>query len=272
MITDFDDAYTNATYIPGGAEYPTRWQEAARAFRADLPKGCSSQRDIPYGTRPRNTIDLFMPAGAPRGLSVFVHGGYWMRFGKDDWSHLARGALLRGWAIALPGYSLTPDVRISDITKEIGTSIERLAGQVAGPIRLAGHSAGGHLVTRMICGGSVLSQPVLERVKHVVSISGVHDLRPLLRTKMNETLRLDLAEARTESPALLEPVSGIGVTCWVGKDERPEFVRQNDMLANAWTGLGVDIASVHQNNVHHFNVIDGLADPESELSAVFAQR
>jgi arylformamidase len=270
MMTDFDDAYTNAAYIPGSADYPARWQENARAFRADLPKGCTSQLDIPYGTRPRNTIDLFLPGGAPRGLSVFVHGGYWMRFGKDDWSHLARGALLRGWAVALPGYTLTPDVRISDITREISTAIELIAAHVAGPVRLAGHSAGGHLVTRMMCSDSALPGSVLERVQHVVSISGVHDLRPLLHTKMNETLRLDLAEARAESPALLEPVPGIGVTCWVGKDERPEFVRQNDLLVNAWTGLGVEIAARHHDNAHHFNVIDGLSDPESELAAVFA--
>ncbi len=272
MITDFDDAYSNAAYIPGGAEYPAQWKAQAETFRANLPEGCISQLDISYGSRHRNKIDLFIPSETPRGLAVFVHGGYWMRFGKDDWSHLARGALLRGWAVALPGYTLTPDVHVSAITQEISVAIKLMAGRVAGPIRLAGHSAGGHLVTRMMCGDNVLPSSVLERIQHVVSISGVHDLRPLLRTRMNETLQLDLAEARAESPALVEPVPGIGVTCWVGKDERPEFVRQNDLLVNAWTGLGVDIASTHQDNAHHFNVIDGLCDPASELAAVFAAR
>ncbi len=271
MITNFDDAYSNAAYIPGGAEYPVRWQAEAGAFRANLPAGCSSKLDLVYGSRPRNKIDLFLPSDTPRGLAVFVHGGYWMRFGKGDWSHLARGALLRGWAVALPGYTLTPEVQIAGITREIGRAIEHVAGLVAGPVRLAGHSAGGHLVTRMTCSDSSLPQSVLRRIQHVVSISGVHDLRPLLRTQMNETLKLDIAEARAESPALLEPVSGIGVTCWVGKDERPEFVRQNDLLVNAWTGLGIDIAYIHHDNAHHFNVIDGLCNPESELVKLLAQ-
>ncbi len=270
MIVDFDDAYTNAAYIPGGADYPARWQAAASAFRSNLPVGCSSGLDIPYGSHPRNKIDLFLPGGSSRGLAVFVHGGYWMRFGKVDWSHLARGALLRGWAVALPGYSLAPAVRVSEITREIASAIEILASRVAGPIRLAGHSAGGHLVTRMICNDNTLSENVLTRVQHVISISGVHDLRPLLRTGMNETLRLDLAEAQAESPALLEPVSGVGVTCWVGTDERPEFLRQSDLLASVWFGLGGDTASHHQDNTHHFNVIDDLVDPESELAGLFA--
>jgi arylformamidase len=39
-----------------------------------------------------------------------------------------------------------------------------------------------------------------------MSISGVHDLRPMLRTAMNQSLKIDMAEAHAESPALLEPV------------------------------------------------------------------
>ena len=31
------------------------------------------------------------------------------------------------------------------------------------------------------------------------------------------------------------------VHVWVGADERPEFVRQSELLANVWTGLGVDM-------------------------------
>ena len=69
------------------------------------------------------------------------------------------------------------------------------AGRIAGPVRLAGHSAGGHLVTRMICRDSPL-EPVLQgRLEQVVSISGLHDLRPLMKTAMNATLRLDAGEA-----------------------------------------------------------------------------
>ena len=36
---------------------------------------------------------LDLPEGAPRGLAIFVHGGYWMAFGRESWSHLAAGAL-----------------------------------------------------------------------------------------------------------------------------------------------------------------------------------
>jgi arylformamidase len=68
------------------------------------------------------------------------------------------------------------------------------------------------------------------RLAHVLSISGLHDLRPLRATAMNDTLGIDAAEARAESPALLDPLPGTRLTAWVGAAERPEFLRP-DLLA-----------------------------------------
>jgi hypothetical protein len=99
-----------------------------------------------------------------------------------------------------------------------------------------------------------------------VSISGVHDLRPLMRIALNATLRLDADEARRESPALLEPLPGTRLTCWVGSSERAEFVRQNALLASIWKGLGAATTTVEEPDRHHFDVVDGLADPEHPLT------
>ena len=102
-------------------------------------------------------------------------------------------------------------------------------------------------------------------------ISGVHDLRPMLRTQLNDTIGLDVAEARAESPALLEPVVDVPVICWVGANERSEFVRQNALLANVWRGLGMATECVEEPDRHHFDVIDGLCSGVSPMSrALFA--
>ncbi|HNB25805.1 MAG TPA: alpha/beta hydrolase [Alphaproteobacteria bacterium] len=269
MIQDWDDAYTNGAYIADGAAYPAKWAAAAQEFRAEMAAAGRAELDLPYGPEARATLDLFHPTGTAKGLAIFVHGGYWMAFDKSSWSHLAAGALQRGWALCLPSYTLAPEARIAEITRQIGTAIRFAAARVAGPLRLAGHSAGGHLITRMVCADSPLPEDLRGRIGHVVSISGVHDLRPLLRTKMNATLRLDEAEAAAESPALLRPMDKCSVTCWVGSAERPEFLRQNDLLANIWTGLGAEMRSVYGEGRHHFDVIEDLADPASELSETY---
>jgi acetyl esterase/lipase len=270
MITDFDDAYTNGAYIPEGASYAARWASAAADFRSHLSEGCRAELDLAYGPAARNRFDLFHPQNSPKGLAVFVHGGYWMRFSKDDFSHLAAGALARGWAVALPNYTLAPEITIGGITAEIAKAIVTAAARVSGPVRLAGHSAGGHLVTRMVCEPSHLPLEVLERVERVISISGVHDLRPLMRTQMNATLKLTELEARNESPALRRPRPGVKVDCWVGAAERPEFIRQSELLANIWHGLGADIALEVVAGRHHFDIIAGLSEPGSQLAALLA--
>jgi hypothetical protein len=84
---------------------------------------------------------------------------------------------------------------------------------------------------------------------------------------MNDILRLDPAEAASESPALLEPLPGMRVHAWVGERERPEFVRQATLLANIWTGLGADMSQTIAPDRHHFDVIAGLTDPDSALVA-----
>jgi len=265
QISDWNDAYANGPNIPGGERWPAAWVQPAQAYRDELQGQGRARLDLGYGDKARNRFDLFLPEGRPTGLVVFVHGGFWMRLDKSYWSHLARGSIERGYAVAMPSYTLCPDARLADITNEVAAAIAQAAAMIAGPLLLTGHSAGGHLVTRMISATSPLPEQVRARVRHTVSISGVHDLRPLLQTAMNTTLRIDAAEALTESPALLQPLPGARVTCWVGGGERPEFIRQNDLLANIWIGLGAETCAIEEPGRHHFNVIDGLADPGHPL-------
>ncbi|MGV3552097.1 alpha/beta hydrolase [Rhizobium sp.] len=265
-IENWDDAYANGVNIPGGDRWPSAWVGPAKAFRETLSGLDRANLGIVYGAKPRNRFDLFLPDGAPKGLVVFVHGGYWMALDNSYWSHLAGGPVAHGYAVAMPSYTLCPEVRISEIVDEIGAAIGKAAEMVDGPIMLTGHSAGGHLVSRMVSATSPLSPVQQARLRNVVSISGVHDLRPLMRTGMNDTLRLDEAEALAESPALLQPMERARITCWVGGGERAEFIRQNALLANIWTGLGAETAAVVEPDRHHFNVIDGLADPEHPLT------
>ncbi len=265
-IEDWNDAYANGAYIEGADDFSSRWARAALEFRQAMAAKRLAEIDIAYGDSARQTLDLFRPQDQPRGLVVFIHGGYWRAFDKSVWSHLANGAVQRGWAVALPSYDLAPTVSISEITRQTGAAISKAAAMISGPVRLTGHSAGGHLVTRMICRDSPLAADVRARIDRVVSISGLHDLRPLLKTQMNDDFRMDAAEAEAESAALNQPIKNVELVCWVGADERPEFVRQSELLANIWTGFGVK-TSVHLTpGQHHFNVIDGLADPRSALT------
>lgn len=263
---DWNDAYANAPYIKDAGNYRLQWAEQAAAFR--LAQG-SHYHFMSYGDHQREVLDLFMPSHEPKGLAVFVHGGYWLDFNSSSWSHLAAGALMQGWAVAMPTYTLAPEAHIKDITQQIGRAINFAASKVIGPLCLAGHSAGGHLVTRMMCEDSPLSREMQTRLRKVTSVSGLHDLRPLLKTSMNDQWQMDKAEAWQESPVLKAPLDDVQLTCWVGAEERPEFIRQNDLLANIWTSFDLPLQNYHAPNHHHFSVINDLTDPQSALVEAF---
>ncbi|MCW1956910.1 MAG: alpha/beta hydrolase [Roseobacter sp.] len=255
---ELDDAYANAAYIPEGESYPPRWQAEAAAFRdAAQP----AELDVAYGPSPRQRLDLFRPEGAAKGLLVFVHGGFWRMLDKSYWSHLAAGALAKGWAVAMPSYTLCPQARISQITREIAAAVSHAAGAVDGPIALAGHSAGGHLVARMLAKG-LLPDAVAGRLSHVMPISPLSDLRPLMQTSMNADFKLDAAEAVAESPIFMGARVDCPVSVWVGGAERPAFLDQARWLSEAW-----GCALLEDAGKHHFDVVEPLAEPESEMLA-----
>ncbi|SFP07243.1 alpha/beta hydrolase [Tranquillimonas alkanivorans] len=262
MAKKNDTAYANADFIPDAQSYPPRWTAEAEAFRERLTGEGRARLDLPYGDGERHAFDLFLPDGKPEGCVVFVHGGYWRAFDRKTWSHLAAGPRARGWAVAMPSYTLAPGARIGDITQEIAQAVTVIAEQVSGPLVLTGHSAGGHLVARMACRDVPLPAPVEARLRRVVPISPLSDLRPLIETTMNDDLRIDEDEALRESPMLHDQRRDVPVTVWVGGAERPAFLDQAEWLAEAWTGTELHVAP----DRHHFDVIADLETPDSPLT------
>ncbi len=253
-MTKLDDAYISRTYIPDADSYAPRWAKQAADYRTSVP----CQLDIPYGPSRRQHYDLFESQGKSQGTLIFVHGGYWRSFDNKSWSHLAEGARAYGWNVAMPTYDLCPTVQIALITQQVAAAVTKIARNTKGPVALAGHSAGGHLVARMLAPG-MLHADVLARLTHVMPISMISDLTPLLQTSMNDDFGLDAAMAEAESP-LAQPKPEMPVTVWVGADERPAFIDQSLWLASHWRSSHVEAPGKH-----HFNVIDPLSDPKSEM-------
>ena len=262
---DPDDAYENRIHIPDADRHLAAWPKDAATFRRSF---AGANLNLAYGSSKRTHYDLFTPKGgieAACGLAAFVHGGYWVALSKDDFSHMAAGLLARGWAVAILGYTLAPQARITQITQEISTAVEHLGKTGTGPLRLIGHSAGGHLVSRMMCDDITFGPVTTQRLDRVLSVSGLHDLRPLQRLAKNELWQLDDNESHAESPLLRTPRPGIDLVCLAGADERPEFIRQNAILPLAWQGLGANCHSQLLAEHNHFTIIETMTQPDSRL-------
>jgi len=261
QISDWTAAYDNRAAVPTYEEYFYAWGRDAAAFRDSHPP-----EDIPYGDGERERLHLFRPEGTVRGLVVFIHGGWWSYFGREYFSHLAAGAVAQGWAVAIPSYTLCPNIAINGIVKQMVSAVADAHEAVPeGPLVIAGHSAGGHLATMMGATECGLSDGAAARLRRIVAISGVADLRPLIGVEMNGTLQIDEAEARASSPLFLSPRGGFDYIAWAGGDETAEFRRQNALLATVW-GAQVSSRRIEAEGKNHFDVIDPLTEADSELT------
>lgn len=243
---DAEAEYNNRARVPGSGAIIAAWAERAAAFRARHPPEA-----LPYGPGAREAMDLFLPAGPPRGAALLIHGGYWQALGREWGSHWARGLLARGIAVALPSYDLCPAVPVARIEAQMQAAALALHARAGLPLLAMGHSAGGQLAAWLLAR--------LDCVATALPISGVFWLEPLLDTSLNRALGLDDAAARAASPGL-HPAPGKPLHCAVGGAESPEFLRQARDFAARWGGT-VEVLP----GLDHFTVLEPLEDARHPL-------
>jgi len=86
--------------------------------------------------------------------------------------------------VIIPNYTLCPDASIPEITQQIKMCVEAVAAQYSEPIVIAGHQTDGQLAARMAC-KRVLDASVISRISHIMPISPLSNLSPLILTSMN---------------------------------------------------------------------------------------
>ena len=119
-----DAAYNNSAAVPDSAERMARGRERSATVRAN-----TSPRllDVAYGERQREKLDYFPSGAANPPLLMFIHGGYWQRNDKDMFAFVADGPRAHGIDVAVVGYTLAPDVRLTDIVAEMHQALTFLA-------------------------------------------------------------------------------------------------------------------------------------------------
>jgi arylformamidase len=254
------------------ADHP-QWLARYPAMSAAAREALRPAQDLRYGEGPKEALDLFVPAAPARGTLVFIHGGYWRALDKSDFLFVAPPIVAAGLAVAVINYDLCPDVSIATIVDECRRAIGWILrdgaarGANAERIVVSGHSAGGHLAAMLLATPASAWGRPSHPIAGAVSISGVHDLRPLTLFSFNADFRLDDAEAARLSPILMRPATDAPIVAAVGADETGEFVRQASLLWDAWPSNRPQGSTgpmlIPQRN--HFSVIADCADPESAL-------
>jgi len=265
--------FNNRAAVPEHPRWFARFAELSNAAYAQAEAAGRLRRDLRFGPGPKETLDLFLPAGEVRATLLFVHGGYWRALDKADHVFVAPPFVAQGYAVAVSNYDLCPAVSIATIVEQTRRAVAFVAREAAlegltSRLVVAGHSAGGHLAAMMVATDWRAAGFDRCPVAAAASISGVHDLRLLTRASMNADLKLDLAEAARLSPALLAPVNDMPLLLAVGGDETPEFLRQTALMHDAWPRQRprASPAPIVVAGTHHFNVVLELASDDTPLA------
>lgn len=252
-----DAAYNNSAATADSPALNERREQDSAAFCAAHPE----KLNLSYGPRARNQWDLF-PArdpGAP--CLVFIHGGYWQRFSREQFACLIAGPYAQGWSCALPGYTLAPDASLTEIVGEIHAALDWLASNgpahgIGGKVVLSGWSAGGHLTAM------ALGHPL---VHAGLAISGLFELGPIRDTYLNERLLLSDAEIAALSPLRL-PVVNKPLAIAYGSAELPPLVGDSRDLHARRAAAHAPGPLIPVPGANHFTVVLELQAPDGMLT------
>jgi arylformamidase len=251
-----DAAYDNNAAVKNSAALIAERNQLSEALRASR----KSFLDMPYGDRERTKIDLYPAADKTAPCLVFLHGGYWQRNSREVFAMLVEGVAAHGWSVAIPGYSLAPDVSLTDIVTEVSQSLDWLAQNgesygISGPVVLSGWSAGAHLVAM------TLNHP---RVTAGLAISGVYDLAPIRDTGLNNALKLTDQEVARLSPLRL-PAVHKRLDIAYGTAELPALVYDSIRLHEARVAVKAPGKLFPIEDADHFSILSELRRPDGAL-------
>lgn len=254
---ELDIAYNNVKAEPDFAGLIARYRQRSRALYEQF----HVERDIYYGPGPRHRFD-WVSCGYPAAPTfVFLHGGYWQNYTKEDFAFVSHGPLAHSFNVVLAEYTLAPQASMTQIVEEIRSLIQHLAegdsslGFGSQPVCLCGHSAGGQLAA-------------LHRdhsaIDVTIAISGLFDLEPIALSWLNDKLQLTSTEISDYSP-----VGHIGrgtrTIVSVGSAELPELVRQSAEYVRACRAKGEALDYLALAGRTHFTILEDLASPNSTI-------
>lgn len=141
---------------------------------------------IPYGSAPRQTLDVYAPrrgAIGQRPVIVFFYGGSWNSGSRSGYAFVGKALAAQGFIVVIPDYRLVPEVRYPGFVEDgaaavrwTETHVADLGGDPA-HIVLMGHSAGAYIAAMLALDDRWLKED-RKAIRGFVGLAGPYDFAP----------------------------------------------------------------------------------------------
>jgi acetyl esterase/lipase len=224
--------------------------------------------DVPYGTRPRQQLDVYSPWNAKdKPIIVFWYGGGWDDGRKSQYRFVGAALAKAGYVAVLPDYRLYPDVKFPAFVQDGAEALAWVAShavEIGGDpkrIYVAGHSAGAHLAAMLAYDRSQLDRVGLpaDTVRGFIGLSGPYALDP-----NNETYRAIFAAPFTHAdwqPVQLAKVGTPPALLLHGESDEVVYVAHARKMAAALEAIGVGVTLRTYEGRGHRDTVAAFAMP-----------
>lgn len=228
------------------------------------------EANVAYGTGPGETLDIFLPksTGSDMPIHMFIHGGYWRMFSKEDYSCVAETITGAGAIAAIVDYSLMPmarmDVLVGQVLKAKAFLLAHADrfGATSKRFSVSGHSAGAHLATFLFH-----RSPTPSGVVAAFLLGGLYDLEPLQTSFLRDEIALSDEEVRRFTPMRHEHDPATRVAIMTGEQETGPFKIQASAFRVILAAQGLDVRASQVADGNHMSTVRDLAVGGSPVAA-----
>ncbi|XP_052753879.1 kynurenine formamidase isoform X2 [Galleria mellonella] len=233
--------------------------------------------EIEYGSTNGQKLDILgtdLPDDSP--ILVYVHGGYWQEMSREISRYPALPLYRSKIKTIVVGYDLCPTATLAEIVNQILSAakfvFEYAEKMDSRGVYFAGHSAGAHLVAKLLSNGDFLESTVgSSRLRGAFLVSGVYDLRELTHTTVNDAVQLPNEWAIPLSPQFDSYTHlqerKVRIYILAGQNDSPTFKRQSrefyELLHN--TCLMQNMYLEIKDNMDHFDIVECFANDDNFL-------
>lgn len=260
--------FDQRAWVPNALEVIGRYPVLSKATRGCL----KHESGVRYGSHPDEVLDVF-PAGirdAP--VQVFVHGGAWKNFSKDDYSFVADAFVPAGVSTVILNFSKLPSERLPTVVAQVGRGMrwvrEHAMELGIDPRRmyLSAQSSGAHLAA------TAVQKEGIDFFRGIALVSGPYFLEPVVLSHRAEYVQLSREEVLELSPGLHPDRMPGSALLLYAENDTDEFRRQTEAFASALSARGKLAKLVLCRDVNHFELMEAFKDADHPLvAAIFEQ-